>query len=253
MQRRTLIVGNWKMHKTIAQARELVRALLSDKSWQFPDVDVAIAPPFTALAGVAAELAGAKKPLLGAQTMHYSEQGPFTGQISPTMLLEVGCRYVILGHSEQREFGGETDATVNLKVKSALAHGMIPIVAVGESFDEHKAGRAKERVTSQILGAFDGIDARDRERCVLAYEPIWAIGSGLSEDPGAADDVMAEIRSIDNAFDRVQILYGGSMKPNNVESLVSQPNIDGGLIGGASLDAEVFAELIRNAHSAVAA
>jgi len=253
MQRRTLIVGNWKMHKTIAQARELVRALLGDSSWQHPDVDVAIAPPFTALGGVAAELAGAKKPLLGAQTMHWAEQGAYTGEISPTMLLDVGCRYVILGHSEQRAFCGETDATVNLKVKSALAHGITPIVAVGESLDEHKAGHAKERVTSQIVGALDGVDAEGRKRCVLAYEPIWAIGSGLSEDPSAANEVMAQIRAIDNAFDGVQILYGGSMKPNNVASLVAQPNIDGGLVGGASLDAHSFAELIRNARPAVAA
>jgi triosephosphate isomerase len=253
MQRRTLIVGNWKMHKTIAQARELVRALLADSSWQHPDVDVVIAPPFTALGGVAAELAGAKKPLLGAQTMHWAEQGAYTGEISPTMLLEVGCRYVILGHSEQRAYCGETDATVNLKVKSALAHGIIPIVAVGESIDEHKAGRAKERVTSQIAGAFDGVDAGGRKRCVLAYEPIWAIGSGLSEDPSAANDVMAQMRAIDSAFEGVQILYGGSMKPNNVASLVAQPNIDGGLVGGASLDANIFAELIRNARPAVAA
>ncbi|HEY1728004.1 MAG TPA: triose-phosphate isomerase [Candidatus Baltobacteraceae bacterium] len=253
MQRRTLIVGNWKMHKTIAQARDLVRALLDDTSWQHPDVDVAIAPPFTALAAVAAELAGSDQPLLGAQTMHWSDQGAYTGEISPVMLLEVGCTYVILGHSEQRANCGETDATVNLKVRSALAHGITPIVAVGESLEEHEAGHAKKRVTQQILGAFDGVDANGRKRCVLAYEPIWAIGSGLSEDPSAANEVMAEIRAIDAAFNGVPILYGGSMKPNNVASLVAQPNIDGGLVGGASLDAQIFTELIRNARPAVAA
>ena len=247
MQPRTLIVGNWKMNKTIAQARELVHALLEDTSWQHPDVDVAIAPPFTALAAVAAELAGAEKPLLGAQTMHYADQGPFTGEISPVMLLEVGCTYVILGHSEQRAFCGETDATVNLKVKSALRHGITPIVAVGESLDEHKAGHAKKRVTTQIAGAFDGVDGDGRARCVLAYEPIWAIGSGLSEDPSAANDVMAAIRAVDSAFAGVPILYGGSMKPNNVASFIAQRDIDGGLVGGASLDAKIFAELIRNA------
>jgi triosephosphate isomerase len=253
MQRRTLIVGNWKMHKTIVQARELVRALLDDDSWQHPDVDVAIAPPFTALSAVAAELAGHEKPLLGAQTMHYADQGPFTGEISPNMLLEVGCTYVILGHSERRSDEGETDLRINLKVKSALKHGITPIIAVGESVSEHEQGRAKERVCSQILAALDGVDAEGRQRCVLAYEPIWAIGSGLAEDPRTADDVMGAIRFCDPALANARILYGGSMKPNNVASLVAQANIDGGLVGGASLDARIFAELIRNARPAVAA
>ncbi|HTX02148.1 MAG TPA: triose-phosphate isomerase [Candidatus Acidoferrales bacterium] len=253
MQRRTLIVGNWKMHKTIAQARELVAALLADKSWQHPDVDVVVAPPFTALAAVSAELRSAEKPWLGAQTMHWAEQGAYTGEISPVMLLEMGCKYVILGHSERRADEGETDLRVNMKVKSALKHGITPIIAVGESVSEHEQGRAKERVCHQILAALDGIDAEGRRRCVLAYEPIWAIGSGLAEDPHTADDVMGAIRYCDPALASVRILYGGSMKPNNAASLVAQPNIDGGLVGGASLDAKVFAELIRNARPAVAA
>ncbi len=253
MQRRTLIVGNWKMHKTIVQARELVRALLDDTSWQHPDIDVTIAPPFTALAAVAAELADAEKPLLGAQTMHWGEQGAYTGEISPVMLREVGCSYVILGHSERRADEGETDLRINLKVKSALAHGITPIIAVGESVSEHEAGIAKKRVTTQILAALDGIDEEGRRRCVLAYEPIWAIGSGVAEDPRTADDVMAAIRYCDPALANVRILYGGSMKPGNVAGFVAQPNIDGGLIGGACLDAKTFAELIRNARRAVAA
>ena len=247
MQRRTLIVGNWKMHKTIAHARELVRALLDDASWHHVNADVVIAPPFTALAAVSRELGSATKPMLGAQTMHWGEQGAYTGEISPLMLLEVGCKYVILGHSERRADEGETDLRVNLKVKSALKHGITPIIAVGESVSEHEQGRAKERVCAQILAALDGIDAEGRQRCVLAYEPIWAIGSGLAEDPRTADDVMASIRNCDPALAQVQILYGGSMKPGNVAGFVAQPNIDGGLVGGASLDAKTFAELIRNA------
>jgi triosephosphate isomerase len=250
MQRRTLIVGNWKMHKTIAQACDLVRALLTDPSWQHPDVDVVIAPPFTALEAVGAELKNAAKPALAAQTMHYAEQGAFTGEISPLMLLEVGCRYVILGHSERRADCGETDAEINLKVKSALTHGLTPIIAVGETLDEHKAGRAGEVVTQQALCAVEGVDAEERKHVVLAYEPIWAIGSGLSEEPGPANEVLGELRAADPAFANVPILYGGSMKPNNAAALVAQPNIDGGLVGGASLDAKTFAALICSARSA---
>jgi triosephosphate isomerase len=253
MQRRTLIVGNWKMHKTIAQACDLVRALLADTSWQHPDVDVVIAPPFTALAAVGKELGKSAQPALAAQTMHYAEQGAFTGEISPLMLLDVGCRYVILGHSERRAYCGETDTEINRKVKSALAHGLTPIIAVGETLDDHKAGRATEIVTKQVLDAVDGIDADGRKRCVLAYEPIWAIGSGLAEEPAAANDVMGDMRDTDAAFAEIPILYGGSMKPNNAAALVAQPEIDGGLVGGASLDAQTFAALINNARSAAVA
>jgi triosephosphate isomerase len=253
MQRRTLIVGNWKMHKTIAQACDLVRALLADKTWQHPDVDVVVAPPFTALAAVGKELGKTEKPALAAQTMHYAEQGAFTGEISPVMLLEVGCRYVILGHSELRAYCGETDAAINLKVKSALAHGITPIIAVGETLEQHNAGRTKDIVTKQVLDAVGGLDADGRKRCVLAYEPIWAIGSGLSEEPAAANEVMGEMRETDAAFAGVPILYGGSMKPNNAAALIAQPEIDGGLVGGASLDAKTFAELICNARSAAVA
>ena len=250
--RRRLLVANWKMHKTVAQARETVRALLADRSWAQPELDVAIAPPFTALAAVAEELRGDAGIALGAQTMHWGEFGAFTGEISAPMLVELGCRYVILGHSERRRLFGETDEIVNLKVKSALAHGLIPIVAVGESLDEHKAGRAKSRVTSQVRNAFEGVDEFDMARSVIAYEPIWAIGTGLAEDPHVADEVMAAIRDIDPGLREVQILYGGSVKANSIAAFVAQPNIDGGLVGGASLDAASFAELIRAAHTKAA-
>ena len=253
MQRRTLIVGNWKMNKTIAQARELVRALQADTSWDHPDIDVVVAPPFTALAAVAEELKVSPQVALCAQTMHWADHGAYTGEIAPPMLCEIGCRYVLLGHSERRECCAETDETVNRKVKAALAHGIIPIIAVGESLDEHKAGQAKERVTGQVLAALEGVDEFERRRCVLAYEPLWAIGTGLAEDPSSADNVMAAMRASDSALEDVQILYGGSMKPSNAASLTAQPNIDGGLIGGASLDAKIFAELIRNTRPAVGA
>lgn len=253
MRRRTLIVGNWKMHKTTAQARELVRALLADASWEHPEVDVVVAPPFTALEAVAHELRATPKLALGAQTMHWADQGAFTGEISPPMLLEIGCRYVILGHSERRADCGETDGTVNLRVKAALAHGITPIIAVGESRDEHDAGRAVERVQSQVRGALDGIDAFDCARCVFAYEPIWAIGSGTPDEPQSANATMGAIRSCDSSLAEVQILYGGSVKPENIAGFVAQPNIDGSLVGGASLDAQSFAALVRNARPAVTA
>ena len=253
MPRRTLIAGNWKMHKTIAQARELVRALLADSSWEHPDVDVVVAPPFTALQAVAEELRGSTKLALSAQTMYWADQGAYTGEISPVMLLDVGCRYVLIGHSERRFMFNVTDAVVNKCVKSALAHGIVPIIAVGETREEHDAGRAEERVRSQVLGAIDGIDALELERCALAYEPIWAIGSGTADDPRSANAVMGVMRGCHPALADVQILYGGSMKPANVAEFVAQPNIDGGLVGGASLDAQTFAELVRNAHPVVAA
>ena len=251
MPRKTLIVGNWKMHKTIAEARELVRAFLKEQSWQHPDVDVAMAPPFTALAAVAEELRGSTVSL-GAQTMHWADHGPYTGEISPPMLLELGCRYVILGHSERRAYCGEIDETINRKAKSALAHGLTPVIAVGETQSEHDAGRAKDRVTSQVRAALDGMPESDRRRCVIAYEPIWAIGSGKADDPSSANAVMFEIRECDAALADVQLLYGGSAKPANIAGFIAQPNIDGALVGGASIDAAIFSELVHNARPSVA-
>lgn len=250
--RRVLIAGNWKMNKTIAEARALVRGLLADPSWQHPDVDVVIAPPFTALAAVSELLAGNPKLCFGAQTMHWAEAGAYTGEISAPMLVELGCRYVLLGHSERRAYCGETDEGVNRKVKSALEHGLTPIVAVGETFEQHKAGETKLRVTSQIGAAFEDVTSAERARCVLAYEPIWAIGTGLADEPSSANDVMGAIRSMDPAFEDVPILYGGSVKPGNIADFMAQQNIDGGLVGGASLDAAGFAELVRNAQPKVA-
>lgn len=250
--RRILIVGNWKMNKTIAEARALVRALLENPAWQHPDVDVVIAPPFTALPAVSELLAGNPKLCFGAQTMHWAEAGAFTGEISAPMLVELGCRYVLLGHSERRAHCGETDEGVNRKVKSALDHGLTPIVAVGETLEQHKAGEAKLRVASQVGAAFEGITEAERARCVIAYEPIWAIGTGLAEDPASANEVMGVIRGVDASFENVQILYGGSVKPANIAGFMAQDNIDGGLVGGASLDPAGFAELVRNAQPKVA-
>jgi triosephosphate isomerase len=246
---RTVVAGNWKMNETAAQALQLVaafvpaiRELLSDAG---PDVDVVVAPPFTALAAVAPALAHAGRVALGAQNMHWDVSGAFTGEISAPMLLDLGVTYVILGHSERRQYFGETDEAVNRKVKTALAQGLHAIVAVGETLGEREAGRTRDRVVGQTRAALDGLDDRDVARLILAYEPIWAIGTGKNCDAVEADGVMGEIRACHGALRDVPILYGGSVKPDNFATYLARPNVNGGLIGGASLDAGAFVELVR--------
>jgi triosephosphate isomerase len=246
---RPLIAGNWKMHKTVAQARALVREL---RAAELPhDVDIVVTPPFTALEAMHEELRGSRI-RLGAQTMHEAANGAFTGEISPVMLHEIGVRFVILGHSERRAHCAETDAGVNRKVKSALAHGITPIVAVGETKVEYEAGRTRERVTAQTRAAFADVAAADVARCVVAYEPIWAIGTGLVDEPANANGVIGEIRAAVEGLEHARLLYGGSMKGENAAALMAQPNIDGGLIGGASLTAHAFLAVLNAAGSAAA-
>ena len=243
--RTPLVAGNWKMHKTVPEAvafvREL-RALGPDTS----HVDAVVCPPFTALAAVRDALAGSRV-ALGAQTMWYADSGAFTGEISPLMLRDCGVDWVLLGHSERRQYCGEHDDTINRKVRAALAHGIVPIVAVGETAAEHSAGLARERVLTQTRAAFDDMPAADVARCVVAYEPIWAIGTGQTDTPDGANAVMGEIRAALPGLKDVRILYGGSVKPENIGSFVAQPNIDGALVGGASLEPRSFAALLANA------
>jgi len=239
--RRPLIAGNWKMHKTVAEARRFARELAECR---LPDgVDVVVAPPFTALAAVGEILAGTTI-AFGAQTMSEHDSGPYTGEIGPPMLLELGVRYVILGHSERRAACGESDAGVNLKVHAAIAHGMTPIVAVGETEEEHEAGRTREKVLEQTRAAFAGVATGDVARCVVAYEPIWAIGTGRTDSPQSANAIIGEIRQCVEGLGEARLLYGGSMKPNNASALMAEPNIDGGLIGGASLSLESFLAIV---------
>jgi triosephosphate isomerase len=243
--RRPLIAGNWKMHKTIAEALAFVAEL---RARPLPeDVDVVIAPPFTALLSVHDALRDSHV-AVGAQTMSEADQGPYTGEISPIMLRDVGVRYVILGHSERRAQCGETDAGVNRKVRAALAHGLTPIVAVGESGEEHAAGRALERVVAQTRAAFAGVDEDDVARCVVAYEPIWAIGTGLNDTPDSANAVIGGIRSSVAGLADARLLYGGSMKPDNAAALLAESNIDGGLVGGASLAVPTFLAIVDAAR-----
>ena len=234
------------MHKTIAETRALVRELVAR---DLPaDVDVAIAPPFTSLAAAREELRDSQI-ALAAQTMHDFVHGAFTGEIGAPMLVELDVTYVILGHSERRAFSNETDAGINRRVRSALVHGITPIVAVGETADEHAHGETHAKVTLQTRAAFDGVDASDVARCVVAYEPIWAIGTGLVDDPENANAVIGGIRASVTGLGNARILYGGSMKGENAAALMAQPQIDGGLIGGASLAATTFGPVIDAARA----
>ncbi|HXP94775.1 MAG TPA: triose-phosphate isomerase [Candidatus Binatia bacterium] len=251
--RRPLIAGNWKMHKTVAEATALVNHLLAMDDLYSDDVEAIVCPPFTAIPAVSKLLGDQRKLGLGAQTMHDQPSGAFTGEISAPMLIEHGVRYVIIGHSERRAYAAETDETVNRKVKAAIESGITPIVAVGETHIEHVAGKTIPLVTAQVRGAFAGIAEQAIERCVLAYEPVWAIGTGLACDPREADAVMGEIRATLPALRDVRILYGGSVNPENIAAFVKTPNVDGALVGGASLSALSFAALIKESRNVVEA
>jgi triosephosphate isomerase len=242
--RKPLIVGNWKMHKTIAQTRAFVADVCA-RDLPLANVDAVICPPFTALSAAHDALGGSAIGL-GAQNMNWADEGAFTGEIAPAMLVECGVTWVVIGHSERRHLFGELDVRVNEKARAALAHGMTPIVAVGETAEEHAAGQARDKVCAQVHAAFDGLPVADVARCVVAYEPIWAIGTGHADSPAAANVIMGEIRAMPG-LDGVRILYGGSMKPDNVAAFLTQPNIDGGLVGGASLDPASFAALLAGA------
>lgn len=249
-RQRPLVAGNWKMHKTIPEAVAFVRELLA-LAPDFTHADAVLFPPFTALKAVGDAL-GSSPIGVGGQTMWYAESGAYTGEISPRMLLDCGAGWVILGHSERRAYCGETDEAVNLKVKSALANGIVPIVAVGESAEDHAAGRTHAHVVRQTRAAFDGVAEADVERCIVAYEPIWAIGTGNNDSPAGADAVMGEIRASVAGLENARILYGGSVKPDNIAAFAARTHCNGGLVGGASLDPASFAALIAAAGATVA-
>ncbi len=243
---KTLVVANWKMNKSPVEAVRFVHELLA----LHPDTthaDAVICPPFVALSAVGDALLD-KAVSLGAQTMHWADSGAYTGEISPPMLLACRAHWVIIGHSERRAYCNETDETVNRKIKAALAHGITPIVAVGETHEEHAAGLAEARVVSQITAAFAGIAESDVARCVVAYEPIWAIGTGNVDSPANANAIMGSIRDAVAGLAATRILYGGSVKPDNIGALVAERHIDGALVGGASLDPVSYAGLLQNAR-----
>ncbi|WP_047154360.1 triose-phosphate isomerase [Aneurinibacillus tyrosinisolvens] len=238
------------MNKTVEEAREFaiaVRQLLPER-----DVETVICAPFTALQALAESL-GEYPIAIGAQNMHWEESGAYTGEISPEMLTSIGVRYVIIGHSERREYFAETDERVNKKAKAAFAHGLTPIVCVGENLAQYEAGETKEWIRGQVRAAIEGLTAEQAGTLVIAYEPIWAIGTGKSSSPEEAGEIISFIRSvIAEAFDeqtanQVRIQYGGSVKPENIASYMEQPDIDGALVGGASLTADSFIQLIQGA------
>jgi triosephosphate isomerase len=242
----TLFIGNWKMHKTASQTRSFIETFVPLAEELPADAGIVVCPPFTALPAAHLALHGVERVALGAQNVHWELQGAFTGDVAAPMLAELGVSFVIVGHSERREFFNELDRTVNLKVKTLLAVDLTPVIAVGETLEERNDGRTDERVVAQTRAALDGVDESDFNRIVLAYEPIWAIGTGHSCDPAEADRVMQVMRREHRGLRDVPILYGGSMKPDNVAAYMAQPHINGGLVGGASLEPEAFATLISN-------
>jgi triosephosphate isomerase len=246
--RRPIVAGNWKMHMTIAEAIDFVRAIRRGLN-EIKSVDRVLCPPFTTLAAVK-DLLAATDIGLGAQNMHWEEKGAYTGEISPRMVQEV-CQYVILGHSERRAYFGETDQGVNRKIKAALAHGLRPIVCVGETEAEHDAGQTQKVVSGQVRDCLAGLEAYDVTQLVLAYEPVWAIGTGKAATPAGAGAVIGlNIRgSIARLYDEdtaqaVPVQYGGSVTPDNIADFMAHPDIDGALVGGASLKPG-FVELVR--------
>lgn len=249
MGRLPFMAGNWKMNKTVGEALDLVRELKAAISG-VKTVEVAVAPPFTALYAIRKELEGSSIHL-AAQNLYWEEKGAFTGEVSPLMLKEVGCDYVIIGHSERRQFFGETDETVNRRIKAALAQGLKVIFCIGETLKEREEGKTFSVIESQVEGGLKGLDDKKMRNMVIAYEPVWAIGTGKTATPEQAEEVHRFIRGkIEKLYSRevskeIRVQYGGSVTPENVKGLMNQPNIDGALVGGASLKAESFSKIVR--------
>jgi triosephosphate isomerase len=249
--RRPFIAGNWKMNLNRAQGVDLAAAL-AGRAGEYPQVDIAVCPPAVYLEAVRKALDQSALGL-GAQNCHHEPKGAFTGEIAAQMLVDVGCKYVILGHSERRHIFHETDHDVNRKVLSALAVGLTPIVCLGELLKERQAGRTKAVVAEQLQGSLAGLSADQAAKIVLAYEPVWAIGTGVVATPEQAEEVHADLRNLlqtrynSQVASQVRIQYGGSVNAENAASLLSQPNIDGALVGGASLKADSFLGIVAAA------
>ena len=252
MSRRKIIAGNWKMNKTPQQARELIRMLLP--LVETDEADVVFCVPFVDIPAAVEEVSGTNVQI-GAQNMYFEDAGAFTGEISPEMLWELGVEYVIIGHSERRQYFHETDEDINKKLLMAFEYDLIPIVCVGETLEQREAGETLSWIRSQIEGAFEEVPDDLARDTVIAYEPIWAIGTGKTATPEQAEDMCAFIRGVVSGIydtatgDGMLILYGGSMKPSNAKELLEKPDINGGLIGGASLKADDFAAIAEAAAS----
>jgi triosephosphate isomerase len=247
--RTPLIAGNWKMYKTIPEALETARRLV-ELSGDLPDVEVMIAPPFPALAAVSDAVEGSRISV-GAQNLHWEKQGAFTGEISADMIVSAGCRHVIIGHSERRQLFGDDNNSVNLKIKAAITANLIPVFCIGETEAEREADQTFSVLDKQVENGLKDLVSEDLESLIVAYEPVWAIGTGKTATSQQAQEVHAFLRGqlekhFGNAFSgSVRILYGGSVKPENISELMSMPDIDGALVGGASLDAETLSKIIN--------
>jgi triosephosphate isomerase len=252
-KRKPIVAANWKMHMTHLEAIQAVQKLsyLVSKD-DAEQVEVVVCPPFTALRSIQTLIASDRLPFgLGAQNVHWEAKGAFTGEISPSMLQALECSHVIVGHSERRQFFGETDETVNKKVKAVFANEMTPIMCVGESLEERESGRTEPKVEGQMRGGLAGVGAEQAAQLVVAYEPIWAIGTGRNAEPNDAGQVVSLIRrTLGDLFSRdvadaVRVQYGGSVKAGNIRDFMAHPEIDGALVGGASLDPEEFALIVK--------
>jgi triosephosphate isomerase len=252
-ERRPILAANWKMHKTHLEAIQTVQKLsyLLDQA-DTERADVVICPPSTALRSIETLIQSDRLPYaLGAQDVHWEDAGAFTGEISPPMLVALRVSHVIVGHSERREHAGETDETVNRKVRAVFRHGMTPILCVGETLQEHDTGGAQDKVSGQVRAALRSVSTEDAAKLVIAYEPIWAIGTGRNAEPADAGQVIGVIRATlaslyaPGVADAVRVQYGGSVKAGNVREFMAHPDIDGALVGSASLDPEEFALIVK--------
>ena len=247
--RKPVFGGNWKMNKMVKESIEAVKQL-KEELGDVERVEVAIFPSYTSLWAVKKIIEDSRIGL-GAQNMYWGEKGAYTGEVSPHMLLDAGCKYVILGHSERRQYFGETDAGVNRKIKAALSLGLTPVVCVGESLKEREAGRAEEVVESQMKKCLEGLDLQQIKKLIIAYEPVWAIGTGKIATPHQAQEMHSFIRGIleelwgKKICSSMRIQYGGSVKPENIKELMKQPDIDGALVGGASLIINSFVKIVK--------
>jgi len=251
MTRRPIIAGNWKMNKNAAETATFIddfKAKVADKE----GVDIVLCPIFTSLSS-AVDAAKGSNVAIGAQNVHWAESGAFTGEIPAAVLKDMGVTHVVIGHSERRQYFGETDESVNKRLAAALSAGLVPMVCVGELLEERESGDTEKVVGRQVRGALDGFSASELENIVIAYEPVWAIGTGKTATPEMAQEVHAFIRGVlgelcgAETAEKIRIQYGGSMKPANSAELLAQPDIDGGLVGGASLEPDSFAAIVESA------
>ena len=247
--KKMMVAGNWKMNMLRYQAKELTQDIISGLIDVKDDIDIVLAPPFTAL-DVVSGLIGNSRVMLAAQNVFWEDRGAFTGEISPAMLVDAGCKWVIIGHSERRGILGETDTVVRKKIKASLSDGLNVIVCVGETLQEREVGKTIKIVQSQVESALMDLELDDPQRFVIAYEPVWAIGTGKNATPKEAEDVHATIREITGSIfaqdsELIRIIYGGSVNGDNIEELLHMENIDGALIGGAGLDADSFVKMVK--------